>query len=205
MTDVKLNEETEKYKQLREEFQRILKEKEAVKESYETMKFQYSEVCFSLFLSIEIRVRSDTANRFLICLFQKMEVLKKELDESILKNQQLNEARRRTNTLLEENSLVTQVKDLEQELKQANSHISELNAQILKSNFDNGRRLLTLTASSGPSFAAEIDTMSKDDVSRAGFFVLNSESIFNHLFFLKAHEQATKRTADYAASTRLHR
>ena len=93
-------------------------------------------------------------------------MLKKELDESILKNQQLNEARRRTNTLLEENSLVTQVKDLEAELKQANSHIAELNAQILKSNFDNGRRLLSLTASNGPSFAAEIDTMSKDDVSK---------------------------------------
>jgi hypothetical protein len=57
-----------------------------------------------------------------------------------------------------------EIKQLTAENKRLNSQIEELNAQLLRNSLETGRTLLHLTETSGLSLAAEIDTMSKDDV-----------------------------------------
>ena len=61
--------------------------------------------------------------------------------------------------------LESELKQHKQENQQLKENVAELNAQLLKSDLESGRKLLHLTApNSAQSFAAEIDTMSKDDV-----------------------------------------
>lgn len=50
------------------------------------------------------------------------------------------------------------------EIQRLNEHIDELNAQYIKTNIDNGRMLVNFSQQNSPSFAAEMNTMSKDDV-----------------------------------------
>ena len=62
--------------------------------------------------------------------------------------------------------LEAELKQYKQENQQLKENVAELNAQLLKSDLESGRKLLHLTAPiSAQSFAAEIDTMSKDDVN----------------------------------------
>jgi len=145
LTDEKLNEEADKFNNLKNEFQRILKEKEIMKEKHENEKIQQSE---------------------------KIELLLKELDQLNVKLQIQNQKPRANTIYINDETLSTgRVKELEFEMKQLktdnsqlNQHIDELNAQILRNNVDNGRMLLHLTANNSPSLAAEMDTMSKDDL-----------------------------------------
>merc|ERR1712127_124392 len=82
-------------------------------------------------------------------------------------NQQVNRTRGYTISLNDEK----RVADLESEMdkvKQENTQLAtaneDLKAQVFRNNMESGRILLHMTASNGPSLAAEMDTMSKDDL-----------------------------------------
>jgi hypothetical protein len=143
----KLNDENEKFAKLKLDYQKLVKENDVVKVELETVRAKYKE---------------------------KIDILQSDLNESQMKLQQQSiRLRGYTISINEENYLNSKVKELENELNQAkieNSQLiannEDLKAQILKNNLDSGRLLLHMTSiSGGPSLAAEIDTMSKDDVS----------------------------------------
>lgn len=124
--------------------------------------------------------------------------------------------KQRSKTVSDEQSYstaLTRIKELEADLKQSkqeniriNNQLEELSAQILKNNIDNGRMLLHLTAvgnNNSVSFAAEIDTMSKDDVRQLFICFYHIKYVFNrHLLIqlmekFKAEQQASQRLREY--------
>ena len=78
--------------------------------------------------------------------------------------------KQRSETLFDQSSS-NRYKELENELNKTrlenqrlSEQVDELNAQYIKTNIDNGRMLVNFSQQNSPSFAAEMNTMSKDDV-----------------------------------------
>jgi hypothetical protein len=167
INDAKLNDEVDKYKRLREEFQRVLKEKETLKDELELNRIQYLEKID--FLNKELNEAANLA-RFSNHQQAQAAMMNNAAaggGDSVLMKRRSNNNNDDYSTIIKEQEV--ELKQLRIENHQLNNQIAELNAQLLRSDLENGRSILrhlnaTNNSSAQLSFAAEINTMSKDDV-----------------------------------------
>lgn len=99
-------------------------------------------------------------------------MLAKENEDLRMRYQIMQKQRSNTVYISDETAHANQIRELEADLKQLrheneqlNNQVEELKAQSFRHNLDNGRMLLHLSANNGPSLAAEMDIMSKDEVT----------------------------------------
>jgi Rab11 family-interacting protein 3/4 len=136
LNEIQLN---EKITNLKNDYQRLQRERDLYKEDNET-----------------IRQNSN----------QRIDLL---TNENTLFKSQLQEIKLRQTTSQQEDSM--KIKDLELELRQAKNEISllqakiqELDAQFIKNSIDAGKQLLVSQTQALPSLAAEMETLSKDEL-----------------------------------------
>jgi hypothetical protein len=133
--DKKLTEETLKSHELERSYLSLCKEKEVLK-------------CES--------------EQLITSHFDKIQSLSKALNETRVQLDFLNK-KQRSNTIMDQMSSNTRIKELETEVDQVKSEkaamsvkLEELNAEILKNNLENGKVLLSLSMDNTDSLAAEI-------------------------------------------------
>lgn len=142
-----MNEEIEKYNQLKSEFQKVAKERDGIQKAREIEHLQELE---------------------------RNEALAKELEDIRYKYQIVQ--KQRSNTVYlnagDDGPGSAAIRELENEIRQLKAdnsqlvnQLEEMKAHALKNDLDSGRMLLHLSASNTPSLAAEMDIMSKDEVS----------------------------------------
>jgi hypothetical protein len=102
-----------------------------------------------------------------LSLSQKSDILAKEIEDLRMKIQLVQKQRSNTVYISDDNvhaQLESELRQLRAENATLTNQLDELKAQTFKNDLDNGRMLLHLSANNGPSLAAEMGIMSKDEV-----------------------------------------
>lgn len=144
----RLSEEVEKNEKLRLEFQKTVREKESAHKAYELEHIQEVE-------------RNEALAKEIEEIRYKYQIMQKQRSNTVY----LSGAEEGGPAAAALRDLETEIRQLRSENSQLGNQLEEMKAHAIKNDLDSGRMLLHLAASNSPSLAAEMDIMSKDEVS----------------------------------------